>query len=111
MNVGLFDENGLSVSKTLSITTAGDALDYRRIDATTSEVEHTLDTAIGNAGQAIIVNRDETNFVDVGFATAVYPLRLLAGQADKLSLTPATASLFLKADTATCEVDIYIREV
>jgi len=104
------DENALSVRKTLSVTTTGDALDYRRIDVTTGEVTHTIDTAIGNAGMCLIINLDSTNFVDVGFATTVYPIRLLAEQATLLPLTPATSALYLKADTATCEVDIYIRE-
>ncbi len=92
------------------VTTTGDALDYRRIDATTTEVEHTISASVGDVGIALVKNLDSTNFVDVGFATTVYPIRLLAGQFALMPLTPATASLFVKADTATCEIDIYIRE-
>lgn len=53
---------------------------------------------------------DATNFVEVGFATGVYPIKLLATQFALLPLAAATASLFLKADTAACNVLVYFHE-
>ena len=101
---------GINRAGRATTVTVGNKLDYRRIDALTSEVTHTIDTSIGDAGWCMIVNEDETNFVEVGFATTVYPMKLLAGQFALIPLTPATSALYLKADTATCEVDVYTRE-
>lgn len=95
----------------LNVTTAGEGIDNRRVSITTGEVTHTIDAAIGNAGYCYIKNRDSANFVEVGFATTVYYLKLLAGQSALFPLTPAQSALYLKADTAACDCDIIIREV
>mgnify|MGYP001806407013 CR=1 FL=1 len=76
----------------------------------TSEVTITLPSSIGDAGLCVIENHDATNFVDVGFATGNYPLRVPKGQAMKLWLTPATSALYLKADTAACDTSIAVFE-
>jgi len=76
----------------------------------TSEVTISLPASIGNAGLCIIENNDATNFVDVGFATGNYPLRVPKGQPMQLWLTPATATLYLKSDTAPCDVSVAIIE-
>jgi len=111
ITTGISDStDGFVIQSTQALTTSGDGVDYRRIDVTTSEVTHTLDASIGNAGACYIKNRDTANFVEVGFATTVYPIKLLAGQTAIIPLAPATSAIYLKADTATCKVDVYIRE-
>jgi hypothetical protein len=49
-------------------------------------------------------NLDATNFVEVGVATGVYPIKLKPGQI--ALFPPNAAALFLKADTAACPVEI-----
>jgi len=102
--------NGLNRSYAFSFTTAGSNVDLRRVEIATSEVEHTIEASIGNAGYCWIRNADTTNFVEVGFATTVYVIKLLAGQVALLPIQPAQASLFLKANTAAVDCEIYIHE-
>lgn len=95
----------------LSVTTAAGNVDNRIISVVHSgETTHTFSTDIGNAGYVYLKNLDATNYVDVGFATGVYPIRLKAGQVGLLPITPAQASLFLLANTAACRVEIYVHE-
>jgi hypothetical protein len=111
ISVSLTDTTvGLSKSASKSLTTVGANIDYRVLSIGTSEVEVTLGTQIGNAGYAFIRNLGATNFVEVGFATTVYPLNLLAGQVALIPLAPATASLFFKSDTAANNVEVYFHE-
>lgn len=98
-------------SGNVSVTTAAGKIDSRIINATSgSEVEHTFSTAVGNAGYLYIKNMDATNYVDIGFATGVYPHRYKAGQVGLFPITPAQSSIFLLANTATCEVEITLHE-
>ena len=97
-------------SRGFSVTTTGDGAAYEAISIGTSEVEWTLATGIGNAGVMVIKNTDATNYVQVGFATTVYALRIKPGHAALLPLEPATASIFLKANTAACVVEILVSE-
>lgn len=99
-----------SGSRGFNVTTAGDGADYEAKSIGTGEVEWTLASGIGNAGVMVIKNTDATNYVQVGFATGVYALRIKAGQSALLPLEPATASIFLKADTAACVVEILVSE-
>lgn len=94
----------------LAVTTAAGNIDNRIVSIGTTEEEHTFSTDIGNAGYVYLKNLDGTNYVDVGFATTVYPLRLKAGQVALFPITPAQASLFLLANTAACRVEIYVHE-
>ena len=95
----------------LAITTTGGDFDYRRISVGTSEEEHTFNTDIGNANQMLFINRNATNYVEVGYATTVYSHKVLAGHPMLISLQPTQASIFLKANTAACDCEIYVREV
>jgi hypothetical protein len=77
------------------------------LNVTTSEV--TVSFGSVTPGLVLLYNLDETNFVEVGFATGVYPLRLPPRLASNSKAAPAvftrqSGSLFLKADTATCKV-------
>jgi hypothetical protein len=104
-------DDAVVVDNQLNVTTSGEGVDSRRINITTGEVTHTIDSGIGNAGYCYVKNRDASNFVELGFATTVYNIKLLAGQSALFPLTPAQSALYLKADTAACDCDIIIREV
>lgn len=60
---------------------------------------------LGTEGYCILQNLDSTNYVQWGFSTAVYGGRLEAGEAAVFRLEPST-TLYLKANTAACKVNI-----
>lgn len=102
---------GASGLDSISVTTTGNGAWSRKESVATTEEEWTIDAnAIGDAGYCVIRNFDPTNYVQVGFATTVYNLRLKAGQCAVLPLEPATASLFLKANTGACVVSVEVIE-
>ena len=94
----------------VAVTTSNDGWDFRKVSVTTSEYTFTIDTGIGDAGLCMLYNADSTNFVQYGFATTVYHQRILGGHVALFQLEPGTAAIYLKADTATCEVEVYVRE-
>ncbi len=94
----------------VSITATGEHEDRRVVTVGTSEEVHTISTDIGDAGICYLQNKDATNFVDVGFSTGVYGIRLKPGIPQQFELVPSVAALFLKADSASCNVLLHIRE-
>lgn len=60
---------------------------------------------LSTAGWLVLQNLDSTNFVDWGFSTGTYGGRLEAGEQAAFRLKPST-TLYLKADTAACGVQI-----
>ena len=112
VQAGFVDSNVTMARNTSKqVTVAGNAFDYRVIDVTTGEFTFTISTEVGNAGYCYVRNTDATNYVQLGFATGSYFIRLLAGQAGIFPIEPAQAALFLLADTATCECEVYVHEV
>ena len=56
----------------------------------------------GAPSVVLIKNLDATNFVLVGFTNPPTEIKILAGGG--LLMTPATATIYAKADTAACRV-------
>lgn len=121
LTVGLTDTTlGLTRrADNVAITTSANNIDLRTPSIGTSEEEHTFIADIGNAGQLYLRNLDTTNYVEWGTVTGVYPFRLNPGIAATvppggpptvLQLAAATASIFLKANTAACRVEILVHE-
>jgi len=54
-------------------------------------------------GWLYIRNLDDTNYVQLGFSTGVYGCRLEAGEPALFRTEPA-ATIYLKANTAACDV-------
>lgn len=65
---------------------------------------------IGTEGLCIVYNLDTTNYVQVGFATGVYGMRLRGASAPALFFLEPNATLYLKANTAACNVRIIVYE-
>lgn len=83
----------------------------------TSEETITINTDItGGNGPAYVYlkNEDATNFIEVGFATTVYPMKLDPGDGTEVALLPMNSTgftqLFVKADTAACKLRFKITE-
>ena len=61
--------------------------------------------------QCVLYNLDATNYVEVGTTTADYPIRLEAGGLPNfLTLNDSKTTLYLKANTAACNVRILVLE-
>ena len=81
---------------------------YRaRLLITTSEV--TVTHGVTNPRFCILYNHDATNYVEAGCTTADYDFYLRpASIATQFEIGPSKASIFLKANTASCFVYIEV---
>lgn len=100
-------KGGASVSVTGSInpTMAGDQMIQNvQIIGTSSEALVLGD--VTTIGFLLVKNLDSTNYVEVDSATTFdnWPQKILAGEA--ILLKPQTATLYGKANTAACNVQI-----
>lgn len=68
--------------------------------------EESIDFGDTVPGFVELKNLDDTNFVQVGFSTGVYGFRLLAGGGPALFYLESGATLYVKADTATCRIQV-----
>lgn len=116
----------LEATVTLRDTTRGYALTASQSTTSADDHRHCLSQSIGTTEEEItlhsditggngpgwckVENLDDTNYVQVGIATTSYFARLAAGDSMLLPLDAGVASLFLKANTAACIVDVDIWE-
>lgn len=97
-----------------TVTPAGSSATKRdsRIISVTSgaEVTFTIDTNVsgGDVGECNITNLDPTNYVRLAFATTAYYIRIGPGRHQSFTLEPALTALYLRADTADCDVSISV---
>jgi len=82
-----------------------------KVTVTTSEI--TLSFGSVTPGVVVLYNVDDTNYVEWGYATGVYGGRLQPRKTTANKGVPAVfvlnpgASVYLKADTASCDVYAY----
>lgn len=95
----------------LSLTQTGSLVyDAVHTIGTTEETAGPTFGDIGTEGWVCVYNLDPTNYVQVGFATGVYGMRLYgAGSPADFFIEPGT-TLYLKANTASCSVRIIVYE-
>lgn len=74
------------------------------VDVGTSE--ETLSFGDIVPGFVELTNLDTTNFVEVGFATGVYPLKLRATSGKLMLDLNGSPTIYVKADTAACAVQV-----
>lgn len=72
--------------------------------------ESTAFPELTSAGWVTMQNLDDTNYVEWGFSTGVYGGRMLAGETAGPFRLNTGATMFLKADTASCRVVINAME-
>ena len=65
---------------------------------------------IGTEGLAVIYNLDTVNYVQVGFSTTVYGMRLYGGGIPAMIMLEPNATIYLKANTAACNVRVIVYE-
>lgn len=74
----------------------------------TSEETLAWPADITTEGYAYLQNTDDTNYVQVGFATGVYGMRLLPGEWALFPVDPGMSTLYAKSDTGACDLDYAI---
>lgn len=67
--------------------------------------EETIDFGDISAGFVHLRNLDDTNYIDVGFSTGVYGIRLIAGS---VAVFPkiTSAAVYALANTAICKLQV-----
>lgn len=75
----------------------------------TTEESVSWSSDIGDEGYLFIRNLDTTNYVQLGFSTGVYGIRLKAGEFALIRLEPG-ATLYAKANTATVNIQYVLYE-
>ena len=75
----------------------------------TAEENVTTFQDLTTEGWCYLRNLDATNYCQVGFSTGVYGIRLEAGESALFRCEPAV-TLYLKSDTAACNVRIVVLE-
>lgn len=105
----------------IQVSTTGILKTSRTLNIGTSEETVSLENQAGEAFNgktpyaAVLRNHDATNFVQCGIATAAYFAKLWPENIDGqrglpafIPLDPSVQDLFLKADTAACDVELEI---
>lgn len=92
-------------SKSTSITQTNAQKYELAKSVTTSEVS--VSPSVTTNGECVIYNRDSTNYIEVGTTSGDYPIKIKAGRDCRFMLN-AGKTLYLKANTATCQADIIV---
>ncbi len=110
--IQITDGGKLLINNTETRNSVGDARQLEQISVGTVEETWNLATDItGDVYEFAIVNESPTNYIELGFATGVYPIRIRKGGAGTFGLDPAETQLFLRANTAACQATIYAHKV
>lgn len=91
--------------QSFQITQTGVGQDDRKHTIATTETTITF-TGISTNGMVILHNQDTTNYVEWGFSTGTYGGRMKASEPAGPFRLNAGATLYLKANTASCRVRI-----
>lgn len=80
-----------------------------QLDIGTSEETITWGADIGNEKWLVLRNLDPTNYVQIGFATGNYGVRMRPGDPMWIPLEPGT-TIYAIANTASCKVQYFVYE-
>ena len=99
--------DGLSVAA-LEVTLGVKLFIHQKVSVGTSEQAINV-TGIATLGYCMIVNRDDTNFVEVRTATGATKFaKLNAGEVALFRFGSGVTAPFILADTAACNVEILL---
>ena len=99
--------DGLSVAA-LEVTLGVKLFSHQKVSVGTSEQAINV-TGIATLGYCMIVNRDDTNFVEVRTATGATKFaKLNAGEVALFRFGSGVTAPFILADTAACNVEILL---
>lgn len=106
--------DGIQICKeTSTVTATGNNRYTETITIGTTEEPIAVPTDIGDLGEVLVKNKDATNYVEMGYATGVYVHKLVPKVSSTIHpgtvsfyATPALSQIFLKANTAPCDVEV-----
>jgi len=98
------DTNELIGAFGRSFTVINPNEEIQALQITTTERNIVWTTDVSLPGSLYLENQDATNFIQVGFATTVYPIKLEPGDIAMVPLDVLTLGMFCKADTANCRL-------
>lgn len=109
-----FSKGGAKVRRVVSkkVTITGDAFvhGFQTLVAA-SEAELVQLTAVGDPGWVLIINLDETNFIEVGATTGVYTVKILAGEFALFRFAKEqTVTVLALADSGNVDIEYIIIE-
>lgn len=92
----------------LQVSVSGSIMFHNVQSVATTQEALSLGDA-GTGGYVMLVNRDATNFVEVRQATGASDLiRLKAGEVALFRLSPDATAPFVIADTASCNLEVFL---
>lgn len=95
---------------TQKVTQTGTRLKDVVVNVATTEQTLTI-SDVGTPGYIAFQNLDGTNYVQWGIATGVYTGRVRAGEvANPFRIDGGVATLYLKANTAACDLRVVVLE-
>lgn len=93
-----------------TVTQTGTLIKDVVVDVGTTEETLTIND-VGTPGIVAIQNLDDTNYVQWGISTGAYTGRLLATEvANPFRIDSGVTTLYLKANTAACDVRVVVVE-
>jgi hypothetical protein len=98
-----------SVTYTKSATMAGTDMGSQTQSIGTSVEALAVPVDVGTPYKLLISNLDNTNFIDAGFVSGTYTMRVPAGET--LLMPYVYATLYLKADTSAVTIQATFCEV
>lgn len=111
INISLsFEKGGATISKTKSpsLDVIGNLFAHGVQNIGIIEEELTLISGMGTLGYVYLHNLDATNFVTIGSVTAQLGIKIKPGEI--AVFRTSGAGIFIKADTAACDVEYIIIE-
>ncbi len=98
-------ETGTSV-----VLAAGNNYVHGQIVVGTTEEVLSVPDDLVEVGLVYIRNKDTTNFINAGFSTGDYPLRIYPNEQGCLPVHPGTSQFYFIANTAECRMEYEITE-
>lgn len=104
------EKSNLEMEKTISIlvTMTGNAYHHGVQTIGTSDEQVIISGDIGTYGYCLLRNLDSTNYIEIGAVTLQYAIKLKAGEIALFRF--AANGLFAKANTASCDLEVWLIE-
>ena len=102
--------SGARFSAGVSRITAGDGVDHRFMTIGTDEEEVEISADVANKGWCWIKNCAAANYLQIGFATGDYKIRIPGGCSMLVCLEPGVSSLFMKSYDTTTDISFVVLE-
>jgi len=108
-----FSKGGAKVRRVASIKVdvAGDAFTHGVQQIGTSEEEIAQGNEVGDPGWVLIINLDDTNYIEVGALTGEYTVKILAGEFACFRFDKEeSVTVLAKANSAAVNIEYFIFE-